>query len=134
MERAVNRRLNPDGLPEPVGFSHAVETRGGRALYVAGQTGHRGDGSLPDDLVDQFRQALVNVATCLDEGGFPTDSLVRLLIYTTDVSTYRAELKPLGRVYREVFGRHYPAMALFGVTELFDPAASIELVATAIMD
>lgn len=127
----MNRLRNPDGLPEPVGFSHAVETSGDRTLYVAGQTGHRADGSLPDDLVDQFRQALVNVATCLEEADFPTDSLVRLLIYTTDVSSYRADLKPIGRVYREVFGRHYPAMALFGVTELFDPAAKVELVATA---
>lgn len=132
MERPVNRLLNPDGLPEPVGFSHAVESSGGRTLYVAGQTGHRTDGSLPHDLVDQFRQALVNVATCLEEAAFSTDSLVRLLIYTTDVAAYRAELKPIGRVYREVFGRHYPAMALFGVSDLFDPAAKVELVATAV--
>lgn len=127
----MNHLLNPDGLPEPVGFSHAVETAGERTLYVAGQTGHRGDGTIAHDLVDQFRQALVNVATCLEEAGFPPESLVRMLIYTTDVSAYRAELEPIGRVYREVFGRHYPAMALFGVTELFDPAARVELVATA---
>lgn len=127
----MNRLLNPDGLPEPVGFSHAVETSGERTLYVAGQTGHRADGSIADDLVDQFRQALVNVATCLEEAGFPPESMVRMLIYTTDLAGYRAARKPVGRVYREVFGRHYPAMALIGVTELFDPAARVEVVATA---
>lgn len=129
----MNRLLHPEGLPEPVGFAHAVETSGQRTLYVAGQTGHRADGSLPDDLVDQFRQALVNVAACLEEASFPSESLVRMLIYTTDVAAYRAELQPLGRVYREVFGRHYPAMALFGVAELFDSRARVELVATAAM-
>ncbi|MFP3915841.1 MAG: RidA family protein [Actinomycetota bacterium] len=129
----MSRLINPDGLPKPVGFTHAVESEGRRTLYVAGQTGHRGDGTIPDDLVDQFRKALVNVSTCLEEAGFPSESLVRMLIYTTDVAGYRAELKPLGRVYREVFGRHYPAMALFGVTELFDPRARIELVATAVL-
>lgn len=129
----MNRLVNPDALPPPIGFSHAVEAAGERVLYVAGQTGHRGDGSLAEGLVDQFRQALVNVATCLEVAGFPPESLVRLVIYTTDVGAYRAELKPLGRAYREVFGRHYPAMALLGVAELFDPAAEVELVATAVM-
>jgi len=54
-----------------------------------------------------------------------------LEIYTTDVPGYRQNLKELGAVWREVFGRHYPAIALFGVTELFDPRALIEVVATA---
>lgn len=127
----MSRLINPEGLPKPVGFTHAVESSGERTLYVAGQTGHRADGSIAEDLVDQFRQALTNVVTCLEEAGFPPESLVRMVIYTTDVAGYRSQLAAIGRVYREVFGRHYPAMALFGVTELFDPAARVELVATA---
>ncbi len=128
----MSRLINPPGMPEPVGFSHAVETTTGRTLYVAGQTGQRSDVSIVDGgLVDQFRQALVNVATCMEEAGFPPESLVRLVIYTTDLAAYRENLKPLGRVYREVFGRHYPGIALLGISELFDPAAKVELVATA---
>lgn len=127
----MNRLVNPEALAPPVGFSHAVETTGERTLYVAGQLGQRADGSLADSLVDQFRQALVNVATCMETAGFPPESLVRMVIYTTDVAAYKADLKELGRVYREVFGRHFPAMALFGVTELFEPGARVELVATA---
>lgn len=130
----MSRLINPEGLPAPVGFAHAVEATTGRTLYVAGQTGHRGDGSIADGLVDQFRQAVENVAACLDEAGFAPDSLVRLHIYTTVVEEYRHALGPIGEAYRDVIGRHYPAMALFGVAELFDPAAKVELVATAVMD
>lgn len=130
----MNRIVNPEGLPEPVGFSHAVETDGSRVLYVAGQTGRRADGTIDDDLVGQFRQALAAVAACMRETGFPPESLARLSIYTTDVAGYRASLGPLGAAYREVFGRHFPAIALFGVAELFEADASVELVATAVMD
>ncbi|HSJ36307.1 MAG TPA: RidA family protein [Acidimicrobiia bacterium] len=131
---SVNRIINPPGLPEPVGFSHAVAAEGSRVLYVSGQTGHRADGSIDDDLLVQFRQALAAVARCMEEAGFPPESLARMVIYTTDVAAYRNSLGPIGSAYREVFGRHFPAMALFGVTELFDPAARIELVATAVTD
>lgn len=126
------RLLDPDGLPPAVGFSHAVVATGQRILYVAGQTGHRPDGSIDADLVDQFRQATRNVAICLEAAGFPTDSVARLVIYTTHVAEYRSALEPIGEAYREVFGRHYPAVALLGVAELFDPAARVELVCTAV--
>jgi enamine deaminase RidA (YjgF/YER057c/UK114 family) len=126
--------VNPEGLPQPAGFAHAVEASPGRVLYVAGQTGHRGDGSIDDGLVDQFRQAVANVAACLNEAGFAPDSLVRLHIYTTVVEQYRLSLGPIGEAYRQVFGHHYPAMALFGVSELFDRAAKVELVATAVAE
>jgi len=127
----MNRIVNPEGLPEQIGFSHAVESEGRRTLYVAGQIGETADGEIAADLVGQFRQALRNVAACLEDAGYPVEALVRLEIYTTDVPGYRQNLKELGAVWREVFGRHYPAIALFGVTELFDPRALIEVVATA---
>ncbi len=126
------RLLDPDGLPPAVGFSHAVEASGQHILYVAGQTGHRPDGTIDADLVGQFRQAARNVAICLEAAGFTPDSVARILIYTTDVADYRSALEPIGEAYREVFGRHYPAVALFGVAELFDPAARVELVCTAV--
>lgn len=129
----MSRIMDPDGLPPAVGFAHAIETSGERTMYVAGQTGHRADGTIDDDLVEQFRQALANVTTCMEEGGFPRGSLVRMIIYTTDIDAYRAALRPLGEVYRQTFGYHYPAMALLGVTALIDPAAKIELVCTAVL-
>lgn len=129
----MNRRLDPQGLPPAKGFSHAVEARGEKTLYIAGQTGHRADGTIDQSLVAQFRQALANVAICLDEAGFPPDSVVQMHIYTTDVAAYRADQKAIGEIYRDVFDRHFPAMALFAVPELFDPAARIELVCTAVL-
>ncbi len=129
----MSRLVNPDDLPEPRGFSHAVESDGDRTLWIAGQTGELADGTLPEGLVDQFRQALANVEACLVEAGFPPDSVVRMVIYTTDLGAYRRSLAPLGEAYRQVFGRHYPAMALIGVTELFDPAAKVELLCTAVL-
>lgn len=126
------RLFDPDGLPPAVGFSHAVEAAGERILYVAGQTGHRQDGTIDAGLVDQFRQAARNVAICLEAAGFPTDSVARMVIYTTDVAEYRSALEPIGEAYREVFGRHYPAIALLGIAELFDPAARVELMCTAV--
>lgn len=130
----MSRLVNPEGLPDAVGFAHAVEASPGRTLYVAGQTGHRADGSIADGLVDQFGQAVANVAACLEGAGFSPETLVRLHIFTTVVEEYRRSLGPIGEAYREVFGRHYPAMALLGVSELFDPVAKVELVATAVME
>lgn len=129
----MSRLIDPEGMPPAVGFSHAVEATGERVLYIAGQTGHRADGTIPGELVNQFRQAARNVVACLDAAGFPTDAVVQMIIYSTDVSEYRGNLGPIGEAYREIFGRHYPAIALVGVTELFDPAARVELVCTAVL-
>lgn len=125
--------VNPEHLPDPVGFSHAVETMGERILHVAGQVGVDGDGAYADGLVAQFELALVNVKLCLDEAGFPPDSLTRMVIYTTSMDEYRESLAPIGEAYRGVLGRHFPAMALIGVSELFDPQAQVEILATAVL-
>lgn len=124
--------INPPDLPEAVGFSHAAVTEGGRWTHLAGQSGHRPDGSLETGLLAQFSQACRNVATALEgSGGLRTD-LVSLHIYVKDVAAYRSLRGELGQAYREVFGRHYPPMALFGVVEFFDPEAVVELVGVAV--
>lgn len=129
----MNRIIQPEGLLAAVGFSHAIESSGERILHIAGQIGQRPDGTIPEDLVDQFRQALANVVVCMEEAGFPPESLTRMTIFTTEIGVYRESLKPLGRVYREVFGHHYPAIALLGVQELFEPEAKVEVVCTAVV-
>ncbi|HSK07490.1 MAG TPA: RidA family protein [Acidimicrobiia bacterium] len=128
-----HRFLNPEGLPAARGFSHGAIPTGGNTLYIAGQTGHRQDLTLDPGLVDQFGQACRSVAQVIAAaGGGPTD-LVSMTIYTTDLPGYRESLEPIGVAYREVFGRHYPPMALIGVSELFDPEALVELVCVAVI-
>jgi len=125
--------FNPDGMAPAVGFSYGALSAHGRVLHLAGLTGHLEDGSIAEDLVDQFAVACGSVARVITEaGGEPTD-LVSMTIFTIDVARYRGELRRLGEEYRAVFGRHYPPMALIGVAELFDPAALVELVCVAVV-
>jgi enamine deaminase RidA (YjgF/YER057c/UK114 family) len=122
------------GLAEPVGFAHAVVATPGRTVYLGGQTAQGRDGAIVGDtIVEQFEVAAGNVVTALAAAGAKPDHLVSLVIYTTVVGEYRAALRELGPVWREHFGRHYPAVALLGVAELFDEAAKIELVGTAVI-
>jgi enamine deaminase RidA (YjgF/YER057c/UK114 family) len=133
MSESPHGIVNPPSLLPPTGFSHAVVSAPGRTVHVGGQTGHRGDGSVPDGLVAQFEQAAANLATVLAAVGARPEHLVSLQVYVTDAATYRGQLEPLGAAYRRHLGRHYPAMALFEVTRLFDVAALVELVAVAVM-
>lgn len=124
--------INPPELMEPRGFSHAI--RAGQTLYLAGQTAHRADGSLPGPgFVEQFDVALANIVTALRAGGAAPDNLVWLQIFVTDVSAYREATPALGRIWRRHFERHYPAMGLFGVTELADPGAVVEMMGIAVV-
>lgn len=126
--------LNPDELAPPTGFSHVAVAAPGRLVFLAGQTAHQADGTLSGStLPEQFAAAAVNVGTALAAVGAAPGDLVSLQIFTTDVDGYRAASKAIGAAYREVFGPHYPPMALFGVTRLFDPAALVELVAIAVI-
>jgi enamine deaminase RidA (YjgF/YER057c/UK114 family) len=128
-----HRNVNPEALLPPVGFSHATVAAPGRTIHLGGQTGHRADGSLADGLIDQFAQALDNLVTVLSACDARAEHLVSVTIYTTDVGTYRTAARELGQVWKERLGRHYPAMALLGVTELHDPGAKVEILATAVV-
>jgi enamine deaminase RidA (YjgF/YER057c/UK114 family) len=121
-------------LAEPVGFAHAVVAAPGRTVYLGGQTAQGPNGQIVGETVpEQFDVAAGNVVAALWAAGGSPGHLVSLIIYVTDVPAYRAALKELGPLYRKHFGRHYPAVALLGVAELFDPAARLELVATAVI-
>lgn len=121
-------------LAEPVGFAHAVVAAPGRTVYLGGQTAQGRDGAIVGTtMAEQFDQAAGNVVTALAAAGATPEHLVSLVIYTTAVAEYRAALKELGPLWRKHFGRHYPAVALLGVAELFDEAAKIELVGTAVI-
>jgi enamine deaminase RidA (YjgF/YER057c/UK114 family) len=130
----VHQFLNPPELAPPVGFSHVAVAARGRLVFLAGETAHQADGTLAGStLAEQFAAAATNVATALAAAGATPADVVSLQIFTTDVDGYRAGTKAIGAAYREVFGPHYPPMALFGVTRLYDPAALVELVVTAVI-
>ena len=131
---STHQFLNPEGMSPPVGFSHVAVAAPGRLVFLAGQTAHQADGSLAGSTVaEQFAAAAENVASALSAAGATPADVVSLQIFTTDVDAYRAETKAIGAAYRAVFGPHYPPMALFGVTRLYDPDALVELVVTAVI-
>lgn len=126
--------ITAPGLAEPVGFAHAVVANPGRTVYLGGQTAQGQDGAIVGTtLVEQFDIAAGNVAATLEAAGSEPAQLVSLIIYTTAVAEYRSSMAELGPLWRKHFGRHYPAVALLGVAELFDPEAKVELVGTAVI-
>jgi enamine deaminase RidA (YjgF/YER057c/UK114 family) len=136
MDRAVSphRIVRAPGLPEPSGYAHAVVAEPGTPVYLGGQAAQGSDGAIRGrTIVEQFDVAAGNVVAALAAAGGRPEHLVFVTIYVTDVAEYRASLRELGTIYRRHLGRHYPAMALLGVTALFDDAAKIELVGTAVI-
>jgi len=125
--------FDPEGLAPASGFSHGAIAAEGNTLYIAGQTGHHLDMTIDEDLVSQFSSACNSVAKVIEEAGGRPSDLVSMTIYTSVIDDYRANLPELGSAYREVFGKHYPPMALLGIDELFDPAAVVELVCVAVV-
>jgi enamine deaminase RidA (YjgF/YER057c/UK114 family) len=124
--------LLPEGWPKPKGYANGIRARG-EMIFIAGQIGWDTQGRFADGFVAQTRQALQNVMAVLAEGGGQPEHLVRMTWYVTDIEAYRRSLKELGATYREVVGRHYPAMTLLGVRALAEPEASIEIEATAVL-
>jgi enamine deaminase RidA (YjgF/YER057c/UK114 family) len=129
-----HRIVNPETLAPPQGFAHAVVAAPGRTVYLGGQIGCDRTGRVTADTVsEQFDDAAANVVEALRAAGGAPEHLVSLQIFVTDVEAYRASSAPVGAAYRRHFGRHYPAMALFEVSRLFDPAALVELVGIAVV-
>lgn len=128
-------RVNPDELSPPTGFSHAVTATGGRLVFLAGQTALDADGKVTGGtLPEQFERALTNLLTALHHaGGTPAD-LARVTVYATDVADYRAQAAQLGRIWRELAGRDYPAMAVIGAVRLWDEQCLVELDGVAVLD
>ena len=121
-------------LGEPVGYAHAVVAQPGRLVFLGGQTALMPDGTIKgESLVEQFAVAASNVVTALRAAGGEPDDICSMQIFVVDPSDYKRRLPELGRVWREHFGRRYPATGLFGVTRLFDDAALVELMAVAVV-
>ena len=124
--------LQPSGWPMPKGYANGMAADG-RIVVTGGVIGWDTQEHLAPDFVGQVRQTLANISEILAAGGARPEHLVRLTWYVVDIEEYLASLKQLGKVYREIFGAHYPAMALVQVVRLVEKEARVEIEATAVV-
>jgi len=124
--------LNPKHWPTPKGYANGMMAEG-RILVTGGIIGWDESGVFADGFVAQARRIFENIRAILAEGGAEPRHLVRLTWYVVDIDEYLANLRELGRAYRDVFGAHYPAMALVQVVRLVEKAARLEIEATAVV-
>ena len=116
--------VQPRTLAKPQGFSYGYEVKRGRIVFIAGQVARDADNRVvgKGDLVAQFRQVCANIQAVVNAAGGDMGDIVKLTIYVLDVDAYKQRLREIGAVYREYFGKHFPAMTLVGARDLFDAA------------
>lgn len=129
----MHETLQPEGWVKPIGYANGIAARG-RSIFVGGQIGWNGQSQFEtDDLVGQVRQTLQNVVAVLAAGGAGPEHITSLTWYFIDKKDYLANLRAIGQVYREVIGKHYPAMAALQVSALIEDRAKVEIQAIAVV-
>lgn len=130
---AAMKNLLPSGWPRPKGYSNGIAARG-RMVFTAGVIGwDETERLVADDLVGQFRQVLRNTLAILAEGGAGPQHIVRMTWYLVDRDDYAERLPEIGVAWRELIGKHFPAMAVVQVAALVEPKALIEIETTAMV-
>ena len=125
--------LHPKHWKPAKGYANGVAAEG-RMIFTGGIIGWNADCEFEtDDFAGQVAQALRSIVEVLAEGGARPEHLVRLTWYVTDKREYLAALKEIGRSYRDIIGKHYPAMALVQVVALVEDRAKVEIEATAVI-
>jgi enamine deaminase RidA (YjgF/YER057c/UK114 family) len=127
--------FNPSELGTPSGWNNGLlAPAGGRLLFVAGQSASDESGSVPEiGFVEQWASILDKILVVVRAAGGQPDDIARMTVYVTNRQAYLDNLKPLGAIWRERLGKHYPAMALVEVSALVDAHAMIEIEATAVL-
>ena len=130
----MNETLHPEGWAAPRGYANGIAAEG-RLVFTAGQIGWNPETCQfeTDDFVEQTAQVLKNVAAVLKAAGAEPRHLVRLTWYITDKAAYLENQKEIGRAYREVMVRHFPAMAVVVVAGLLEDRAKVEIEGTAVV-
>ena len=125
--------LLPPGWPRPKGYANGISASG-RIVVTAGVVGwNEREEFAAADLAGQFRQVLLNTLAILAQDDAGPEHIVRMTWYVTDLDLYRASLAEIGAAWRELIGRHFPAMAVVGVAGLVEPAARIEIETIAVV-
>ena len=127
------RYLLPEGWPRPSGYSNGIIADGVQ-VHVAGMIGWNEKGELADTFEGQVEQSLRNTLAVLAEGDAGPEHIVRMTWYVTDLDAYRSKLKEVGAAWRSVIGKHFPAMAVVGVSELVERDALVEIESIAVLD
>jgi len=121
------KKINPETLAPPIGFSHAVLAEG-KYIFLAGQTAlNKENVIVGDTIVTQFEKALINLVTALQEAGGTPEDLVKITIFSVDPVDYRAHSREIGKTWQSLLGKNFPAMTLVGVTRLWDDRALVEI-------
>ena len=130
-----NNGLPPTSGPyDPSGYSNGLLFEGGSLLFIAGQVGWDRDHIfVSDDFAAQFAQALENVLAVVHAAGGVPENIARLAIYVTDKKEYLSRLRDVGSAYRQLMGKHFPAMTLVEVSGLLEGLAKVEIEATAVL-
>jgi enamine deaminase RidA (YjgF/YER057c/UK114 family) len=124
--------VQPEGWPRPKGYANGMLAEG-RILVTGGVIGWDEQGVFAPDFAGQAARVFANIRAILAAGGAGPEHLVRLTWYVVDMDEYTSNLKAIGRSYREIFGAHYPAMAVVQVVRLVEAAARLEIEATAVL-
>ena len=125
--------LHPQGWAPPVGYANGIAAQG-TVVFVAGQVGWDAAQKFrSEDIVPQFEQALKNVLAVLAEAGGRAEHICRITAYCCDKPAYLAARPQLGRIWRSLMGKHFPAMSMIFVSDLLDAPGKIELEATAVI-
>lgn len=124
--------IAPEGVHEARGYTHVVRTSGSRTVYISGQVGVKPDGTIPETLEEQSRQAHENLLGCLRSVGAGPEHVAKITTFVVDYAPEKRESVSAGR--RAAFGELFPASTLLGVQALAQPALQIEVEATAVLD
>ncbi len=125
--------LLPPLWKRPRGYAAGIAGTG-TVVFVSGQIGwDESEAFVADDLAGQVAQALRNVVAVVAEAGGKPEHIARLTWYVTDKRDYIASRPAIGAAYRDVMGRHYPAMSVVEVSGLIEDGAKVEIEATALV-
>ena len=130
----MHTSILPEGWEKPIGYANGILAQKGRVLALAGQVGWNAKQVFEsEDLVPQFEQALRNIVEILAAAGGRPEHIIRITAFCIDRPRYLEVRRELGAIWRNLMGKHYPAMSMIFVSDLLDHPAKIELEATAVI-
>ena len=128
-----HKQLLPEGWPQPKGYSNGVSASGKEIIFLGGQIGWDVNGDFPSrEFLGQLKQALENIKAVLDSAKVSPEDMTRMTWYLTDKAAYATNLREVGKIYREIMGRNFPAMSVVQVSALVEDEALIEIEVTAV--